>query len=133
MNGISVHAYSRAKDGEKKLSENFRVREFACSDGSDTIFVSGELVELLQKIRSHFGKPVVIHSAYRTPSYNKKVDGAAYSQHLYGTAADISIKGVSPKAVADFAETLLPQTGGIGIYQTFTHVDVRAAKSRWRG
>lgn len=133
MNGITVHAYSRAKDGDRKLSENFRVREFACSDGSDTVFVSGELVEVLQKIRSHFGKPVTIHSGYRTPAYNKKVDGAAYSQHLYGTAADISISGVSPKEVAAFAETLMPKTGGIGIYPTFTHVDVRTAKSRWRG
>lgn len=133
MNGIQVHAYSRAKDGEKKLSENFRVREFACTDGTDTIFISHELVEILQKIRDHFAKPVVIHSGYRTHSKNKAVDGATHSQHLYGTAADISISGVSPKAVADFAETLLPQKGGIGIYQTFTHVDVRAAKSRWRG
>lgn len=133
MNGISVHAYSKTKDGEKKLSENFRVREFACTDGSDAVFVSGELVELLQKIRDHFKKPVIINSAYRTHSKNQQVDGAAYSQHLYGTAADISISGVSPKAVADFAGTLMPRSGGIGIYQTFTHVDVRAARSRWRG
>lgn len=133
MNGITVQAYSRAKDGDKKLSENFRVREFACKDGSDTVFVSGELVEILQKIRSHFQKPVTIHSGYRTPAYNKKVDGAAYSQHLYGTASDISVGGVSPREVAAYAETLLPGTGGIGIYPTFTHVDVRTAKSRWRG
>lgn len=133
MNGISVHAYSRAKDGENKLSENFKVREFACKDGSDTVFVSYELVEVLQKIRSHFGKPVLIHSGYRTSDYNRKVDGATYSQHLYGTASDISVSGVSPKEVAAFVETLLPGTGGIGIYDTFTHVDVRTAKSRWRG
>ena len=133
MNGISVHAYSRAKDGEHKLSENFKVREFACKDGSDTVFVSHELVEVLQKIRSHFGKPVLIHSGYRTPAYNRKVDGADYSQHLYGTASDISISGVSPTEVAAYAETLLSGTGGIGIYGTFTHVDVRTAKSRWRG
>lgn len=132
MNGIKVYAYSKAKDGATALSENFKVREFACKDGSDVIFVSMELVEILQKIRTHFGKPVIIHSAYRTPPYNKKVDGAAYSQHLYGTAADISISGVSPKEVAVYAETLLPKTGGIGIYDTFTHVDVRSDMSRWR-
>lgn len=133
MNGIKVRAYSKAKDGTKQLTKNFKVREFACSDGTDVIFISHDLVEVLQKIRDHFGKPVNINSAYRTPSKNKAVGGAAYSQHLYGTAADISIKGVSPKAVADFAETLLPKTGGIGIYDTFTHVDVRAVRSRWKG
>lgn len=133
MNGIKVRAYSKAKDGNKQLTKNFKVREFACSDGADVIFISHDLVEILQKIRDHFGKPVNINSAYRTPSKNKQVGGATYSQHLYGTAADISIAGVSPKAVAEFAETLLPKTGGIGIYKTFTHVDVRAVKSRWNG
>ena len=133
MNGAKVRVYSKAKDGNTVLTKNFKVREFACSDGTDVIFISMDLVEVLQKIRDHFGKPVNINSAYRTPAKNKAVGGAAYSQHLYGLAADISISGVSPKAVAEFAETLLPNRGGIGIYQTFTHVDVRATKSRWKG
>lgn len=133
MNGIKVRAYSKAKDGTKQLTKNFKVREFACSDGTDVIFISDDLVVVLQKIRDHFGKPVNINSAYRTPAKNKQVDGATYSQHLYGTAADITISGVSPKAVAEYAETLLPKTGGIGIYKTFTHIDVRAVKSRWNG
>lgn len=133
MNGTEVNAYSKAKDGGKQLAKNFRVREFACSDGSDVIFISMELVDILQKIRDHFGKAVNINSGYRTPGKNKSVGGAAYSQHLYGTAADISIAGVNPKTVADYAETLLPGSGGIGIYSTFTHVDVRAVKSRWKG
>lgn len=133
MNGLSVKVYSKAKDGNKKLSANFKVREFACSDGSDPIFISSDLVEVLQKIRTHFGKAVTINSAYRTPAKNKKVGGATYSQHLYGTAADITVKGVAPKDVAAYAETLLPARGGIGIYPTFTHVDVRTVKSRWNG
>ena len=128
-----IHAYSKAKDGSKKLSANFSVKEFACNDGSDVVFVSPDLVEILQKIREHFGKSVTVNSGYRTVTYNQKVDGAAYSQHLYGKAADIKVKGVSPKTVAAYAETLLPNTGGIGIYPTFTHVDVREVKSRWNG
>lgn len=133
MNGMSVKVYSRAKDGNVALSRNFKVREFACCDGTDTVFVSPELVAVLQKIRDHFGKAVNINSGYRTEAHNKKVGGAAYSQHKYGTAADISVPGVTPAKVAAYAETLLPGKGGIGIYSSFTHVDVRLVKSRWKG
>lgn len=129
----SVNVYSKAKQGSVKLSNNFKVKEFACKDGSDVVFVSPELVKILQKVRNHFGKAVTINSAYRTPTYNAKVGGAKYSQHQYGTAADIRVSGVTPKKVAAYVETLIPNKGGIGIYSTFTHVDVRATKSRWNG
>ena len=128
-----LKAYSKKKDGNKKLSSNFRVKEFACTDGSDPIFIDTELVKILQKIRNHFGKAVTITSAYRTPGKNKAVGGTAYSQHLYGRAADIKVKGVAPKQVAAYAEKLLPGTGGIGIYKSFCHIDVRVAKARWNG
>lgn len=128
-----IKAYSKAKDGNKKLSTNFRVKEFACTDGSDPIFIDTELVAVLQKIREHFGKSVTITSAYRTPTKNKACGGATYSQHLYGRAADVKISGVAPKKVAAYAETLLKNKGGIGIYATFTHIDVRATKARWKG
>lgn len=125
-----IKAYSLKKDGNKKVSTNFRVREFACKDGSDPVFIDSELVAVLQKIRTHFGKPVTITSAYRTPPQNKECGGTTYSQHLYGKAADIKT-GVSPKKVAQYAEKIMPNSGGIGVYDTFTHIDVRSEKTRW--
>lgn len=130
---MTIKAFSKAKDGNKKLSTNFKVKEFACTDGSDPIFIDSELVNVLQKIRTHFGKSVTITSAYRTPSRNKAVGGETYSQHLYGRAADVKVKGVSPAKVAAYAEKLLPNKGGIGTYSTFTHIDVRNVKARWKG
>lgn len=130
---IVIKAYSRAREGNVKLSDNFKVNEFRCKDNSDVIFIAPELVVILQKIRDHYGKAVNINSAYRTPTYNKKVGGATYSQHLYGTAADIRINGVKPKDLAAYIETLMPNYGGIGIYPTFVHVDIRKVKSRWNG
>lgn len=132
---MALNVYSLSKNGSTYISKNFRVREFACKDGSDPIFIDDELVSVLQQIRDHFGKAVTITSAFRTASYNssKKVGGAKYSQHLYGKAADIKVSGVAANVVADFAETLMPSTGGIGRYSTFTHVDVRKVKARWNG
>ena len=133
MAGQVVKVYSKAKEDNVKLSKNFTVKEFACSDGTDTVFISLALVNLLQKIRNHFGKAVIINSAYRTEAHNKSIGGATYSQHKYGLAADIHINGVTPKEIAAYVETLMPSSGGIGIYKSFVHVDVRRAKSRWNG
>lgn len=136
MNGANVKVYSRAKDGLKKIVNtcpNFKVNEFACTDGSDPIFISVDLVKLLQQIRDHFKAPVTINSGYRTVTKNKAVGGATYSQHLYGTAADITVKGVDPQKVYAYADSLLPHSGGVGLYSTFVHVDVRKTKSRWTG
>ena len=130
---IVIHAYSKEKKGNDKLSENFKVKEFASTDGADPIFISPQLIMVLQRIRSHFNKPITINSGYRTHARNNTVNGAKFSQHLYGTAADIVVSGISPVEVANFAETLLPNTGGIGRYSTFTHIDVRKEKSRWNG
>ena len=127
----NVKVYSVLNQGNKALSTNFKVREFRCKDGSDPVLVHPELVKVLQDIRTHFGRPITINSAFRTPDYNKKVGGERQSQHLYGRAADIVIPGVSPKKVAEYAEKLMPNKGGIGIYPTFTHIDVRSKKARW--
>ena len=128
-----VKMYSLAREGNKAVSANFKVREYKCKDGSDAIAIHPELADLLQKIRTHFGRPVIINSAFRTHEHNKKVGGEADSQHLYGRAADIVVTGVSPKKVAGFAETQLKDRGGIGIYSDFLHVDVRNKKARWNG
>lgn len=130
---MSLEVYFLARDGAKKLSANFAVREFACRDGSDPVFVDTELVALLQAIRDYFGRPVILNSAYRTPAHNKAVGGRFYSQHQYGRAADIHLDGVSTDTLADYAETLLPGRGGIGRYRQkgFVHVDVR--RTKWRG
>lgn len=133
---MALNVYSLERDGEKSLSKNFKVREFRCRDGSDPIFVDSDLVEVLQKIRTHFGKEVNINSAFRTASHNaKQKKASSYSQHLYGRAADIWIAGVSVDTLAAYIETLLPNRGGIGRYYNdkFVHVDVRTAKSRWKG
>lgn len=130
---VEINAYSKAKEGGKKLSSNFKVSEFACKDGSDAVLVAPRLVMVLQTIRDHFGAAVTISSGYRTPQYNTQVGGVAHSQHCYGTAADIMIKGQKPTDVAAYARKIMPDWGGVGIYSMFTHVDVRETKADWSG
>ena len=132
---VEIHAYSKAASGGKQLSAHFKVREFACGDGSDAGLVAPRLVMVLETIRAHFGAPVVIHSGYRTPQYNAKVDGVAHSQHCYGMAADISVSGQKPETVAAFARSIMPGWGGVGVYakKGFTHIDVREKRSDWTG
>ncbi|MBQ7900346.1 MAG: DUF882 domain-containing protein [Clostridia bacterium] len=126
-----VKTYSVKKDGNTKLSANFMVKEFACKDGSDKILIDTDLVTILQKIRDHFGKPITINSAYRNAAHNAKVGGVSNSPHIKGIAADICISGVAPADVAKYAEYIMPNKGGIGLYLNFVHVDVRTSRSRW--
>lgn len=130
---VEINAYSKAASGGKQLSAHFKVREFACGDGSDAVLVAPRLVMVLETIRAHFGAAVTISSGYRTPQYNAKVDGVAHSQHCYGTAADITVKGQKPEAVAAFARSIMPDWGGVGVYDSFCHIDVRETKADWKG
>ena len=132
---VEIHAYSKAASGGKQLSAHFKVREFACGDGSDAVLVAPRLVMVLETIRAHFDAAVTINSGYRTPQHNAKVNGAAHSQHCYGMAADISVSGQKSETVAAFARSIMPDWGGVGIYakKGFTHIDVREKKSDWTG
>ena len=128
-----------AKEEPKDFWEGikyFKRSEFKCKCGKCGGFPvepDKDLVVLLEKIRNHFGAAVTVTSGVRCKTHNTNVGGASSSQHLKGTAADIKVNGVKPSAVAAYAETLLPNSGGIGRYSTFTHVDTRSNKSRWNG
>lgn len=137
---MAIKQYSLTKDGNRRLAPDFKVRELRCRDGTDTVMVDEVLTVVLQCIREHFGKPVTITSGYRTAAHNAAVGGAKSSQHLLGRAADIRVQGVSVEDVAAYAESLMPDRGGVGRYPVkagrvagWVHVDTRADKARWRG
>ncbi len=114
------------------LSKHFSRKEFKCKCGKcDYDTIDAELLVILDDVREHFGKPVIINSGNRCPTHNKNVGGASNSTHLKGIASDIVVKGVSPSDVYDYLVTKYPTKYGIGKYNTFTHIDVRGYKARW--
>jgi len=114
-----------------QIAENFFLYEFECKDGSHLVQVDENLIRKLQALRFIVKKPIQVCSGYRTPEYNSKIGGAKNSQHMHGKAADIKIKGYTPQQVADLAEEV--GFKGLGVYQTFTHVDVRPTLTKWKG
>lgn len=121
------------KGASRKLSQNFRAREFDCpGSGCCTETPIDELlVEYLQQIRSHFGKPINI-LAYRCPAHNAITPNASpNSRHTKGMAADFHIEGIDCAEVAKYAESI--GVKGIGLYDTFVHIDTRDTKSFWYG
>lgn len=80
------------KDFDLKITENFKVKEFACKDGTKELYIDIELVEKMQKIREYIDRPIIIVCGYRTESYNKTCGGALKSKHLTGEAIDFTIK-----------------------------------------
>lgn len=124
-----------------KLTENFSLHEFRCRDGTDVpeeyMDNVRELAENLQVLRDKIGKPVTVISGYRSPEYNKKIDGARRSQHMLAKAGDLIVKGMTPDEVkAEIVQLIKDgkmKKGGVGLYTHFTHYDVRGFNRRWYG
>lgn len=115
------------------LNKYFKRKEFACRCGCGTSTVDAELLQVVTDVREYFGSPVVITSGHRCSNHNRRVGGAASSMHMTGKAADIKVKGKDASAIASYLEHKYPDKYGIGRYNSFTHIDVRDGKARWRG
>ena len=113
------------------LSPHFRRAEFACGCkcGFDTI--DTRTLEILEAVRGHFGRPVMVTSGARCAQYNRDVGGAPSSQHLRGRAADIQVRDVEPAEVHAWVAKQFP-AASLGLYQTFVHIDTRSdGPARW--
>jgi len=132
---MSVKQFSRNKDGDKQVSENFKVREFASGCGSDVVLLDERLPKVLQTIRELLGnKSISVSSGYRTPDHNARIGGAKNSNHMRGMAADLQQKGTDQETMCRAAETALAKhkiPGSIIKYPTFVHVDT--SPTRYRG
>lgn len=124
---------------DDKVTKNIWWSELACKDGTPVPAQYRDnavrVAKRVQVVRDFFNKPVDISSGYRTEKHNAEVRGEAKSQHLTASAIDFSIRGVPAANVRKAIEGLIRigalADGGLGAYDTFTHLDIRAKRARW--
>lgn len=114
------------------ISENFSYREFEKSATAEKKGITNVITnvtvrdsikalvdEVLQPLRTAWGKPLDINSGYRCPELNMEVGGEPTSQHTKGEAADVACD--SPLELARLACDLCLPFDQMGIYPTFVH------------
>lgn len=101
------------------LSPNFTLTEFTKSQAALRLKIDNTppqqaidamkllCEKVLEPVRAHFGKPIILSSGYRSPALNKAIGGAPTSQHAKGEAADFEIPGLDNYEVAKWMEAKL--------------------------
>jgi uncharacterized protein YcbK (DUF882 family) len=149
------------------VSRHFRIRDFITHDAQDDVWpkyvaldprLLDKLELILTKLASYRGEDSLptmaldVHSGFRTPAYNRKVQRSARdSRHQYGDAADVVIDAdrdgritskdgrLITRAVDDVEREHPNLVGGLGMYTSrkyrtpYVHIDARGKRSRWRG
>jgi uncharacterized protein YcbK (DUF882 family) len=130
-----------------RLSKHFVVEEFDCRDGTKVMQRDYNGLEYLcrtylEPLRKKYG-PVHVNSGFRTAAYNARIGGASRSEHIYtmhdgnDQAADITCRKGGPRDWHRTANAIRARKrngrGGLGLYSTFVHIDIRDVKADWRG
>src|SRR5262245_1055131 len=157
------------KNEDERLSPHFRLKQFLVkqqmSEWPKYVIVQTRLLlkleEVLARVRRSGYHVETLHvmSAYRTPWYNRAIGNeTAYSQHLWGSAADVFVDDngdgtmddlngdkridredatVLMGMVVDVERTSHELVGGLAAYPAtrahgpFVHLDVRGTPARW--
>ena len=130
--------YSIKKE-KMRLTKNFIKSEFDCHCGcempNEVLYSVQKVANQLQLLRSHTGKSITVNSAYRCQEHNTAIGSNNTSQHILGKAADITIKGYTPDETSLLIKSFIEEgkilQGGVGMYNTFTHYDIRKTKALW--
>jgi zinc D-Ala-D-Ala carboxypeptidase len=96
------------------LTKNVSLKELTKSESATRFGISNEPTEealsnlqklathILQPVRDHFGKPLIITSGYRSPELCVKIGSTTTSQHTKGQASDFEIGGIANKDLSDW-------------------------------
>ena len=146
---MNIQAYKRGANIQ--VSEHFKSYEFEPDEAPDIlqaewIFIDLDTVAILEIVRGYFGLiyqdddgvSIVITSGYRHPIHNQSIGSKATSMHCTGSAVDFKVirkkskVQIPPKEVYRFLDAIV-YDGGVGLYNSFNHVDRRGERARWTG
>lgn len=97
-----------------KVTENFTLAELTASPAAKRLGLKNNpspseienlrhlCINILERVREHYNRPIKINSGYRSPKVNAAVKGSVTSQHRYGEAVDFEIPGIANKDIADW-------------------------------
>lgn len=149
------------------VSRHFRIRDFITHDAQEDVWpkylaldprLLDKLELVLTRLAAYRGDDSLptmaldVHSGYRTPAFNAKVQRSARdSRHQQGDAADVVIDADRDGRITLKDERLIARAveeverehpllvGGMGLYTSrryrtpYVHIDARGKRSRWRG
>jgi len=93
-----------------KLSEHFTLAECTKTQVRLPNQPPAEVIEnmravcehILEPVREHFGRPVVINSFFRSLGVNRAIKSKDNSQHVKGEAVDFEVPGIPNAEVAEW-------------------------------
>lgn len=92
------------------------------------------LADYLESVRTKLGnKPIIITSWYRSSEHNSRIGGAENSRHIYGDAVDFYCRHMKPRAIYKALDQWHGNQGGLGLYNSHIHLDIRGCRARWSG
>jgi uncharacterized protein YcbK (DUF882 family) len=145
------------------LTKHLKLADFVTHDDQGDVWpkyvaLNPKLLDKLELVFKDLGSrvrpelAVDVHSGFRSPSHNSRVERAARdSRHQYGDAADVAIDADGDGRITMTDELLVmlaverveeahPElVGGLGMYTSrryrtpYVHIDARGKRSRWQG
>lgn len=122
----------------EEFTEYFHVHRRGVTNSEPPREMWGNIVptiRIVDALRAHWGKSIVLLSSYRSPAYNRAIgDAAPKSFHMQFKALDIAVSGKTPRQVFDQLSKWRDEgrfKGGLGLYNTFVHVDTRGTNATW--
>ncbi len=146
-----------------QITKHLKLADFVTHDDQGDVWpkyvaLNPRLLDKLELVFADLGKSlrpelaVDVHSGFRSPSHNARVQRSARdSRHQYGDAADVAIDADGDGKITLTDELLIQLAvervedahpdlvGGLGLYMSrryrtpYVHIDARGRKSRWHG